>query len=73
MEANGFWQRSATKAAVATIAFAWMPVIVAFATLKDPYTGDVEFAIRTTFEVGLAAFGVTRWAAPSAPLPPPPV
>jgi hypothetical protein len=71
VEPNGFWQRSATKAAVAMIAFAWMPVIVAIATLKDASPGDVEFAIRTTLEAGLAAFGVTRWAAPSAPLPPP--
>ena len=72
METNGFWQRSATKAAIAMIATAWTPVVVAFVTLRDPLVSDIEYAIRTSIEAGLIALGVARWAAPSAPLPPPP-
>jgi thiazole synthase ThiGH ThiG subunit len=71
MEANGFWQRSATKAAIAMIATAWLPVVVSFATLKDPLPTDVEYAIRLSFDAILIACGVARWAAPSAPMPPP--
>ncbi len=71
MEPNGFWHRSATKAAIAMIATAWTPVVVAFCTLKNPLTSDVEYAIRSSFEAILIALGVARWAAPSAPLPPP--
>lgn len=71
MEPNGFWQRSATKAAIAMIATAWTPVVVAFATLKDPLPSDVEYAIRSSCEAILIALGIARWVAPSAPLPPP--
>ncbi len=72
MQPNGFWHRSATKAAIAMIATAWTPVVVAFCTLKNPLTSDIEYAIRSSFEALLIALGVARWAAPSAPLPPPP-
>ena len=71
MDPNGFWQRSATKAAIAMIATAWTPVVVAFATFKDPLPSDVEYAIRSSCEAILIALGIARWAAPSAPLPPP--
>lgn len=72
MQPNGFWQRSATKAAIAMMATAWLPVVVAFCTLKTPPPGDIEYAIRLSFDAVLIALGVARWAAPSAPLPPPP-
>lgn len=71
MNPNGFWQRSAVKAAVATTVFAWMPVVVAYATLKSPLASDIEYAIRGTLESWLAAFGIVRWGAPSQPIPPP--
>ena len=70
---KGFWQRSATKTAIALTVFGWMPLLTKWATLAMPSASEVEYAIKVTMEAWLAAFGITRMGAPSytAPLPPP--
>lgn len=66
---KGFFDRSAVKAAMATTAFVWLPIVTGFVLLRTPATGDVEYAIRSTLETWLAAFGIVKWGSPSAPMP----
>lgn len=71
-EPKGFWGRSATKAAIALTAFAWLPLLTKWGTLQSASTHDIEYAIRATMEAWLAALGIVRFGTPSMPMPPPP-